>query len=196
MIHHLYIKDFAVIDKLDISFGSGMNLLTGETGSGKSIIVDAIGIALGERADSDSVRGGCEKALVEVVLDASDSSESMRIMEDAGFMPDDGQIIISREINKTGKSQCRINGRPATVSLLKSITDRLVDTHGQHEHQFLLRPEHHMPVLDAWCGSKASTLKEDLTKGYMHLIELKRRVKQLKSDERERTRLIDLYQFQ
>lgn len=196
MIHHLYIKDFAVIDQLDLSFGSGLNLLTGETGSGKSIIVDAIGIALGERADSDTVRGGCDKALVEVVLDASDSSEPIRIMEEAGISTDDEQIIISREISKNGKSQCRINGRPATVSLLKSITDRLVDTHGQHEHQFLLKPEHHMPVLDAWCGSKADVLKADIAGQYAHLCELRRRVRQLKSDERERARLIDLYQFQ
>lgn len=196
MIHHLYIKDFAVIDQLDLSFGSGLNLLTGETGSGKSIIVDAIGIALGERADSDAVRGGCEKALIEVVLDASNFSEPLRVIEEAGLTPDDGQIIISREISKSGKSQCRINGRPATVSLLKSITDHLVDTHGQHEHQFLLRSDHHMPVLDSWCGSKVSTLKEEVAKEYAYLCELRRRAKQLKSDERERARLIDLYRFQ
>lgn len=196
MIHHLYIKDFAVIDEIDLSFGTGLNLLTGETGSGKSIIVDAIGIALGERADSDAVRTGRDKALVEAVLDTSDAPEAMRLLEEAGFLAEEGRIIISREVSKAGKSQCRINGRPATVSLLKSITDYLVDTHGQHEHQFLLKPERHLPVLDAWCGSKVAELKHEVARGFAHLCEVKRRMQQLKGDERERARLIDLYQFQ
>ncbi|MHB0997730.1 MAG: DNA repair protein RecN [Armatimonadota bacterium] len=196
MIHHLYIRNFAVIDELDLTFGSGLNLLTGETGSGKSIIVEAIGIALGERADSDTVRSGCDRALVEAVLDISDAPEAVRILTDAGLRPEDDQIVISREISKTGKSQCRINGRPATVSLLKSVTDYLVDTHGQHEHQILLKPEHHLSVLDAWCGEKITALKEQVSSEYDQLCSLRRELQQLQGNERERVRMIDLYQFQ
>jgi DNA repair protein RecN (Recombination protein N) len=139
MIQRLYVKDFAVIDELDLSFGPGMNLLTGETGSGKSVIVDSIGIALGERADVESVRSGCDKAVVEAVLSVGDSAEALALLEEAGIEPEDGLIIVTREVQGAGKSQCRINGRSSTVSMLKSITDHLVDTHGQHEHQSLLK---------------------------------------------------------
>jgi len=196
MIQRLYIRDFAVVDEIDLAFGSGMNLLTGETGSGKSIIVDAVGVSLGERADSDMVRSGCERALVEAVLDLTDSPEAMNILEEAGYETEEGSIILTREINKTGKSQCRINGRPSTISLVKSITDHLVDTHGQHEHQFLLKPDRHLPVLDAWCGEEAAMLCIRVAEAYAALCALKSELRQLQKDEHDRARNIDLYQFQ
>ena len=196
MIRQLFVKDFAVIDELNLEFGSGLNLLTGETGSGKSIIVDAISIALGERSDSDAVRSGCDKAIVEAVLDLEGSSEAQRLLEDAGFSPEDGCVIVSREVQKTGKSQCRINGRPATVSLLKEITDHLVDTHGQHEHQFLLRADRHLDVLDLWCGADVLSLRTEVAEGYAELRRFKGELEQLKTDERDRIRMMDLYQFQ
>ncbi len=196
MIRNLYIKDFAVIDELNLEFGQGLNLLTGETGSGKSIIVDAISIALGERADSDAVRSGCDKAIVEAVLDLEDSDEAQRVLEEAGFSLEDGCVIVSREVQKTGKSQCRINGRPATVSLLKDVTDHLVDTHGQHEHQFLLRADRHLDVLDLWCGAEVLSLRSEVAEDYAELRRLKGELDQLKSDERDRIRMLDLYKFQ
>ena len=196
MISRLCIRDFAVIDELDVEFGSGLNLLTGETGAGKSVIVDAISIVLGERADSETVRSGRDRATIEAVLDVGDSPEAVRILEEAGLSPEDGCIIVSREVLKTGKSQCRINGRPAPVSLLKEITDRLVDTHGQHEHQFLLRADRHLEVLDAWCGREVHTLRDKVANGYNELRRLKGELRQLQNDERDRARSIDLYQFQ
>jgi len=196
MIRQLLIKDFAVIDELDLEFGSGLNLLTGETGAGKSVIVDALGVALGERADSEAVRSGCDRAIIEAVVDIEKSPESMQALLDAGISPEDGCIVVSREIQKAGKSQCRINGRPATVSLLKEITDRLVDTHGQHEHQLLLRQESHTDVLDAWCGQEVIALRESISGAYSQLRRLKAELQQLRTDERERARTIDLYQFQ
>jgi DNA repair protein RecN (Recombination protein N) len=196
MIHHLYIRNYAVIDELDLDFGPGLNLLTGETGSGKSVIVDAIGIALGERTDSDAVRTGADKAVVEAVIGVEDSPEVLRILDDAGISPEDGRIMVSREVQATGKSQCRINGRVSTVSLLKEITDHLVDTHGQHEHQFLLHSERHIDVLDAWCGPEADTRREQVAAGYSELRRLQAELKQLKDDERDRARMLDLYQFQ
>lgn len=196
MIHQLFIRDFAVIDELDLEFGPGLNLLTGETGSGKSVIVDSIGIALGERADTESVRSGCERGIVEAVLDVADSPDALRILEDAGLLPDDGRIVVSREVSRNGKSQCRINGRPATVTLLKEITDHLVDTHGQHEHQFLLKPDRHVEVLDSWCGEEVLSLRNYVADDYAELRRLKTELQQLQHDERERARTIDLYQFQ
>ncbi len=196
MIHHLYIKDFAVIDELDLEFGPDLNLLTGETGSGKSIIVDAIGIALGERADSDTIRSGCEKALVEAVLDVDCSPDALKCLEDAGFSPDEGRMIVSREVQRNGKSQCRINGRQATVSLLKEITDHLVDAYGQHEHQYLLQSERHLGVLDAWCGGEIDVLRSDVAADHAEFRRLQAELRQLQSDERERARSIDLYKFQ
>ncbi|MHB0912179.1 MAG: DNA repair protein RecN [Armatimonadota bacterium] len=195
MIHQLYVRDFAVIDEISLEFGPGLNILTGETGSGKSVIVDAISVALGERADTESVRSGCEKAIVEAVLDIS-TPETLAILEEAGFTPEDGCIVVSREVQRSGKSQCRINGRPSTVSLLKEITDHLVDTHGQHEHQFLLRPERHVEVLDAWCGPEAAELCGRVAEGYSTLRKLREELDGLRTDARERARLTDLYQFQ
>lgn len=196
MIQRLYVKDFAVIDELDLAFGPGMNLLTGETGSGKSVIVDALGIALGERADLESVRGGCEKAVVEAVLFVGGSAEALAILEEAGIEAEDGQVIVTREVLKTGKSQCRINGRASTVSMLKEITDHLVDTHGQHEHQSLLKTERHINLLDAWCGEKAALLKARVESGYRELLGYERELRRLESDERERARMLDLYKYQ
>jgi len=192
----LYIRDFAVIDELDLDFGPGLNLLTGETGAGKSIIVDAMSIALGERADSEVVRSGCDRAMVEAVLDVASSPEALQVLEEAGFDPEDGCVVVSREVHRTGKSQCRINGRPATVSLLKEVTDHLVDTHGQHEHQFLLKADRHLGVLDAWCGEEVLALRDQVAQGYAELRRLKDELRQLQTDERERARTIDLYQFQ
>jgi DNA repair protein RecN (Recombination protein N) len=196
MIRGLYIRDFAVIDELAIEFGPGMNILTGETGAGKSIIVGAANIALGERADAEVVRSGCDRAIVELVLDVSNSPPVLSFLESAGLFPDDGQIIITREIHKNGKSQCRINGRPVTVSFVKEVTDSLVDVHGQHEHQFLLRQDRHIGVLDAWCGGEVISLLGEVSSGYKHLCSLKNELAQLQTDERERARMIDLYKFQ
>jgi len=196
MIRHLYIRDYAVIDELNVEFGPGLNLLTGETGAGKSIVVDAISIALGERADSEVVRSGCERAMVEAVLDVGTSADALRILDEAGFSPEDGCVVVSREVQKGGKSQCRINGRPATASLLKEVTDHLVDAHGQHEHQFLLRPERHLDVLDLWCGNEVVSLRRKVASGYSELRRLESELEQLRSDERERLRTTDLYQFQ
>ena len=197
MIQQLFIKDFAVIDSLDLTFGPGLNILTGETGSGKSIIVDAINVALGERADTEAIRSGCDRSIIEAVIDVTALDlEGRSALDEAGLVPEDGRIIVSRELLRGGKSQCRINGRPSTVSLLKEITDRLVDIHGQHDHQSLLRSERHLDMLDEWCGSDALTERALVSEAYARLRALQNEVTQLENDQRERARSIDLYQFQ
>lgn len=197
MIQQLCVRDFAVIDSLDLEFGPGLNILTGETGSGKSVIVDAINVALGERAGTDAIRSGCERSVVEAVLDVSLlGPDGLSVLEEAGFAPEEGRIIVSRELHRTGKSQCRINGRPATVTLLKDVTDRLVDIHGQHDHQSLLRPERHLDILDEWCGEDALKQRLLVAETHSRLRALQAELRQLENDQRERARTMDLYQFQ
>lgn len=197
MIQQLYVRDFAVIDSLDLEFGPGLNILTGETGSGKSVIVDAINVALGERADSDAIRSGCDRSVVEAVLDVTAlDPEGLMALEEAGLTPEDGRIIVSRELHRGGKSQCRINGRASTIALLKEITDRVVDIHGQHDHQSLLRSERHIDMLDEWCGEAASRERSLVAEAYARLRALQAELRQLESDQRERSRSIDLYQYQ
>lgn len=196
MICQLYIRDFAVIDELNLELGPRLNLLTGETGAGKSIIVDAINFALGERTGPEVVRTGCDRAVVEAVLDVDRSPEALHTLAEAGLSPEDAQVVVSREIHKSGKTQSRLNGRPVTVSLLKEITDHLVDAHGQHEHQFLLKADRHLQVLDAWGGDAVSSLLAEVADSYGRLTRLTDDLAQLQSDERERTRTIDLYEFQ
>lgn len=196
MIRRIYIRDYALIDELELDLGSGMNLITGETGAGKSIIVDAIGAALGERADREAVRSGCERALVEAEIVVSGSSKALKALEDAGISPEDGVVVVTRELHSSDRSQCRINGRPVTASILKSVTDFLVDTHGQHEHQYLLNSDRHLDVLDEWCGPEAFSMRREIGEGFSELCRLRRELEQLKSDARERAHMIDLYKFQ
>lgn len=196
MIRRLHIQNYAVIDHLDIEFGSGLNVLTGETGAGKSIIVEAINAALGERVDGESIRSGCDRAVVDLVLEVTGSPRFMEALQKAGVTLEDGCIIISREMNNTGRSNCRINGRPVTVSMLKEITDELVDIHGQHEHQYLLRPDRHLEVIDAWCGQEAISMRESLAGAYSNVCRLRAELEELLKDEHERESTNELYRFQ
>lgn len=196
MLIELHIRNFALIDELRVELGSGFSALTGETGAGKSIVVDAINAALGERVGSEVVRTGADKAVVEAVFDVSDSPNAASIAESLGYEGDDGVIILSREIAREGRSQCRINGRPATASVVKDISSHLVDIHGQHEHQSLLAPQLHAGIFDAWCGEKVTALKERAAAAYSELSKLESELSRLRSDQRERARLLDLYGFQ
>ncbi|MBI5648553.1 MAG: DNA repair protein RecN [Ignavibacteriae bacterium] len=177
MIAALTIKHFALIEELRIELGHGLTVITGETGAGKSIVVDALGLALGERADADSVRDGAAKAVIEAEFHAAD----LRWLEaDLAALGVEWQdpLILRREVAAKGSSRCFINDSPVTVSQLKSVGDRLVDIHGQHEHQSLLRPEAHLTLLDAFGGhaplletyeeaySALSSAAKDLEKAY------------------------------
>ncbi|MCL5104189.1 MAG: DNA repair protein RecN [Armatimonadetes bacterium] len=196
MLIELHIQKFALIDDLRLEVGAGFNVLTGETGAGKSIIVDAMSAALGERTGSEVVRTGAEKSVVEAVFDVSDNPAAAKIAEEYGFEPDDGLLILSREIARGGRSQSRINGRAATASVLKDITSLMIDIHGQHEHQSLLQVPMHVDIFDAWCGPEVMTAREEAGEIYAELSRLIEERSRLQTDERERARLLDLYQFQ
>ncbi|HPP75741.1 MAG TPA: AAA family ATPase, partial [Armatimonadota bacterium] len=192
----MQIKNFALIDDLSIELGDGFNVLTGETGAGKSIIIDAITAILGERISSEMIRTGADKAVVEAAFDLSGNERAHSKAAELGFDMEDGMLLISREISSTGKSQCRINGRLSTISMLKELTSGLIDVHGQHEHQWLLDAQKHLDILDQWCGPEAVELRSKTAELYSNLRKLKDELEQLKRDERERARLLDLYEFQ
>ena len=201
MLRELHVSNFALIDRLDLSFGDGLNILTGETGAGKSIIIDALGLALGERAGGgDAVRTGADRATVEAVFDIAGAPPEVRErLAEAGLEPDgdDDLLLVTRELSRaSGKSQCRINGRLMPVSALREIGDGLVDVHGQHEHQSLLASERHVDILDNWCGKDALVLRADIAAQVSQWNALKREREQLRTDARERARTLDLYRFQ
>lgn len=196
MLTELHITNFALVDNLRLEIGAGFSVLTGETGAGKSIIVDAMGAALGERTGSEVVRTGTDKAMVEAVFDVSDCPAAGSAAAEFGFEPEDGVLILSREIARGGRSQCRINGRPATTTVLREITSRLIDIHGQHEHQSLLSVPLHIDILDAWCGREVIRLRDEAQGLYYELATLLQERNRLHTSERERARLLDLYNFQ
>lgn len=151
MLLELGIKDFAIIEGLSISFGPGLNIFTGETGAGKSIIMDAVALILGDRASNDVIREGKEEAQVEAAFDASGSSAVKAVLEEAGI-PFEGELVIKRVIQRAGRNKIYINGNLATLVTLTEIGRRLIDIYGQSEHQSLTRPEEHIEVLDSFGG--------------------------------------------
>jgi len=148
MLTSLLIRNFALIEEIRIAFGPGLTVMTGETGAGKSIVIDALGLVLGERADTTMVRQGSQKAVVEAELDAA-PLEGLRPMLDAMQAEWQPVLILRREVSTKGTSRAFVNDTPVPIGALKDLGDRLVDIHGQHEHQSLLRPETHRVVLDS-----------------------------------------------
>lgn len=150
MLKHLMIRSVALVDELGLTFENGLNVLTGETGAGKSIIVDAVSFLLGGRADKDMIRAGSTKAYVEGSFDVADNQSALSFLNDAEIEAEEGQITLSREMNVSGRSVCRINGIAVNLSMLKDLSARLIDIHGQHEHQSLLDERNHLRFLDAF----------------------------------------------
>ncbi len=199
MLLELEIKDFALIDKLNISFNKGLNILTGETGAGKSIIIDAVNMAIGERADRSFIRSGCDKCMVQAIFSVENSSGIDTILKQYGIEIDEDDhstLIITREIHLNGRSTCRINGVIVTQTVLKSVTQKLIDIHGQHEHQSLLNSNFHIDMLDSYGGIEVLNLVNCVSSLYQELHILKKKLNTICFDEMERERKIDLIKFQ
>jgi DNA repair protein RecN (Recombination protein N) len=197
VLTELTVENFALVEKTRLTFGPGLNLLTGETGAGKSILLDALGMVLGERTGSEVVRHGTDKARVEAVFTLEKPSHILReVLENAGIEPEDDLLLLSRELSSAGKSVARINGRTVTVGMLKTVGDALVDIHGQHTHQSLLIAEKHYGFLDAWCGPKVIELRQRVSEAHGVAQTAKRELVSLQNDARERVRTLDLLQFQ
>lgn len=195
MLLYLSIRNVAVIEKVEIEFGEGLNILTGETGAGKSIVIDSVNLALGERADKNLIRTGADKAIVEGVFDLSNSPVSKALLK-GYFDIDDNELVVLRELSLSGRNICKINGRVATLQQLKSITSSLVDIHGQHEHQSLLDEGNHIKVVDGYSGERLSRLKDLYTQKYKEYTETKDEIAAMQLNELERQRQIEMYQFQ
>ena len=153
MLTELRIRNFALIDRLSVRLGPGLNVLSGETGAGKSIIVGALGLLLGERASADVVRAGADRASVEGIFDLGSRPDLVALLDERGFELDEGVLILKREVAVEGRNRAWINGSPATATLLGEVGGALVDLHGQHEHQTLLRRDEQRAILDAFAGT-------------------------------------------
>ncbi len=193
MLKELRIRHFATIDHLDLEFEPGLNVLTGETGAGKSIIIGALTLLLGGRADADVVRSGESKATVEGVFEAREQT-LVEQLDEMGLEPEEDEIIIKRTLSPNGKTRCHINGSAVSVSILARLGDRLVDIHGQHAHQTLMRSECHRPLLDLY--GKCVPGLERFRKFWNQYQDLTRQQKKLIQNEQDRLQREDLLKFQ
>jgi DNA repair protein RecN (Recombination protein N) len=195
MISELRIRNLAVIEDVSLRLFPGLNVLTGETGAGKSIIVGALSLLLGERASSESVRTGAERAAVEGVFELGGEAVAVRaLLEDRGIEADDGLLVLKREIAAEGRSRAWVNGSPVTVSVLGEIGRHLVDLHGQHEHQTLLRRDEQRAILDAYGG--AGDRVAAVRTVYEALREVREQLESLESRRREVAQRADFLRFQ
>ncbi|MDD6467795.1 MAG: DNA repair protein RecN, partial [Erysipelotrichaceae bacterium] len=169
MIQNLYIKNFILIDTLSLDFNRGFSAFTGETGAGKSIIMDAISLLCGERANASMIRTGCDQTIIEGTFTVNPSME--QTLCDAGFDSDE-IVIVTREFDRNGKSTCRINHRTVTLSFLKELLENQIDIHSQHDHQYLLNPKYHLSLLDSYCNEPQ--LLQSLQQKYHQYDELRK----------------------
>lgn len=192
MIKTLYIKDFALIDELEVPFESGLNILTGQTGAGKSIIIGALNMILGERADTEVIRQGTDKAIAEAIIRV-ENGEAIKGLLDENAVDFRKEMILRREIRDSG-SRAFINDTPVTIGVLKQVGDYLVDLHGQHDHQLLLKEENHQSVVDAF--GEVKPYLESYGEAYDEMKELRQELKKLRQRESELDEKMELYRFQ
>lgn len=193
MLSQLYIENIAVIEKAEIDFRKGFNVLTGETGAGKSILIDSIHAVLGERISRELVRTGASSAFVSASFEEI-STQALEKAETLGIPLEEGVLLVQREIHADGKSSCRINGRPVTVSILKELGGLLINIHGQHENYGLLSPERHLMYLDHLGGHLS--LLHTYQKTYDKMAEIQSRLQEFQIDEAQKARKIDLLTYQ
>ena len=194
MLKTLSIENIAVIQKAEIDFSDGLNVLTGETGAGKSIVVDSINAILGERTSRELVRAGSDFALVNAYFEDINEDVKLKLAEYDIPCEEDNSLLLSRKISVQGKSVCRINGTPVTVSILKDIGSDLVNIHGQHDSQALLNPEQHYRFVDAYAG--CGELLQEYKLSFKHLLSVRRQLKELTLDADERDKQAELLDYQ
>jgi DNA repair protein RecN (Recombination protein N) len=194
MLQELVVENYAVIERLRIRFHSGLNLLTGETGSGKSIVVDALGLLLGGRASADMVRTGESRARVAGIFDVRDHTAVRRLLEPSGLEIEDGELLVEREILAGGKSRAFVGSRPVAISLLKELAPHLGDIHGQHDQQLLFVAEAQRDMLDAFAANR--DMLDRAASVYREWRSTARELEELERSEQEKLRLLDLWSFQ
>lgn len=194
MLKNLHIENIAVIEKADIELNNGLNVMTGETGAGKSIVIDAINAVLGDRTSRELIRAGCEKAQV-TALFGSLNEAALTVLNDNGFgVDEDGNLLISRSLNLSGNNSVRINGIPSTVGILKEIGRVLVNIHGQHDNQFLLDPLKHCGYIDRVADN--GSILNNYYNEFKNLNSIRRNLSELETDSDEKQRRLDLLTYQ
>ena len=194
MLKYLHIENIAVIEKSEIEFSDGFTVLTGETGAGKSIVIDALNAVLGERTSKELIRSGCEKAEVSALFSEL-SDNTLELLNENGYETDDsGELLIRRVLSNSSNGSVRINGKAATVGILKEIASSLVDIHGQHDNRNLLDEQQHCNYIDLLADN--SLLREEYYKSFKRLNSLRRELAALETDEEEKQRKTELLNFQ
>ena len=196
MLQSLYLENIALIEKLGIELFPGFNVLTGETGAGKSIIIDAVNFVLGERTSRDLIRNGAARAKVEAVFNLNEGDAAFAALDALGIEYDGNELILSRELSAAGRNACRVNGTLVPVASLKSVSDTLVDIHGQLEHQALLDAENHISYLDAYCHAESLPIIEKIDAIVSRRNELMLKRNSGFASEREREREMDMLRYQ
>lgn len=191
MLELLHIENIAIIEAADIEFAPGFNALTGETGAGKSIVIDSLSAVLGQRTSRELIRTGADKAFVSAAF----SGTAPELTETLGIQPEaDGTLLLQREIQTDGKNVCRVNGRPVTVGQLRALGAQLLNIHGQHDGQQLLDEEQHIVYLDSF--GRAGSLINTYAEKYKHFTDIRRQIGALQMDEAEKARRVDTLQYQ
>jgi DNA repair protein RecN (Recombination protein N) len=197
MLVTLSIRNLAVIEAIDVQFYPGFHVLTGETGAGKSIIIDALGLLAGGRGSADLIRYGCDKAEIEALFELQEAHPVWEALLKIGIDGNhDEHLVIRREITSTGKSTSRINGQLVNLTMLREVGEQLVNIHGQHEHQSLLRPERHLFLLDTYGEQVIRPLKDGYQEKYSVFIKVEKELRELQNTSQKSFQMLDLYRFQ
>lgn len=195
MLQELSIKDFAIIDEIQIPFQPKMTVLTGETGAGKSIIIDALGLLAGGRGSTEFIRKGEKKAVIQGLFTLPREANTYNILEEYGIDSEDGQIILQRDLYRGGRNICRINGMMVNLATLRKVGETLIDIHGQNEHQELMKPENHIDLLDEY-DKKTSQLRNQYQVVYQNYRKLKLSMEKKEADEKAWAQRLDMLNFQ
>ncbi|MGI5853102.1 MAG: DNA repair protein RecN [Bacillota bacterium] len=198
MLREIQVRDFALIESLHLVWDNGLNILTGETGAGKSIIIDALGLVLGGRFSAEMIRTGAEACYIEAVFEPdADNHQLNEEMSRLGIAYDPAEpLILAREVGRSGKSRCRVNSQTVNVSTLAEIGTLLVDIHGQHDHQSLISTDKQVDILDHFGGEELLSLREAVSQQYYKLAALRAEYNALRTDEQEKARRLELLSFQ
>ena len=192
MLRELRIKNFVLIEELALEFGEGLNILTGETGAGKSILIDAISGVLGEKMSTDMIRSGCDRAVIEGVFDLVDGSAVKALLEDAG-VDSEQELVLRRELFASGKGRCFANATQIPVAKMKEVSDFLMDIHGQNEHQNIVRISAHRELLDSF--GKNRDLVSSIAQLHSELQSIRESIDTSEMDEKEKARRTEYLSF-
>lgn len=195
MLQSLHVKNLALMEETEVTFGEGLNILTGETGAGKSLLIGSVNLALGGKFEKEMLRRGAESALVELVFSGDNKKVSEKLTEMDLEAEEDGTVIISRKM-QVGKSICKINGETVTAKQVKELAEVLIDIHGQHEHQSLLHKKKHMEILDGFCGEEFAAAADTVEEAYRECNLLRKKLEEESMDEEAKAKEKSLAEFE